>query len=317
MDNSVNIYQHRVRVGDPHTCSDTSARVSILFSIYDALVQRDGIGTYKPGLAEKWSTSTDARTWHFTLRRNVCFHNGEKLTAKDVVASFNRFRDPSMEGEAGTKGIYPSYFVKAVPSALDEYTFKLELETPMSDLLDLLIELPVAPGRHLDTIAEDLTGTGPYMLEDRSESHMLLKANNDYLGGPAHYSEINWVKEGDSEKRVEALNRGEADIIPGLNIKLHEKVGPKTRIVEKESNVCMIYFYNAQKGPCKDKRVRQALNYGINKQTLIDQVLDGAGYPLESVFSPLSPGYDQDVPGYPYDPEKAKKLLKEDWYLSI
>ena len=314
MGNSVNIYQHRVRVGDPHTCSDTSARVSILFSIYDALVQRDGVGTYKPGLAEKWSTSADAKTWHFTLRRNVWFHNGEKLTAKDVVASFSRFRDPSMEGEAGTKGVYPSYFEKAVPSALDEYTFKLELETPMSDLLDLLIELPIAPRMHLDTISEDLTGTGPYALEGRSESHVLLKANRDYWGGPAPYSEVNWVKEGNPMKRVEALNCGEADIIPGLNIKLHENIGPSTRIVEKESNVCMIYFFNAQKGPCKDKRVRQALNYGINKQTLIDEVLDGAGYPLESVFSPLSPGYDPEIPGYPYDLDKAKKLLKEAGY---
>lgn len=314
MDNSVNIYQHRIRVGDPHTCSDTSARVSILFSIYDALVQRDGVGTYRPGLAEKWATSADAMTWIFTLRSNVWFHNGEKLTAEDVVASFNRFRDPSMDGEAGTKGVYPSYFRKTVPTALNEYTFKLELESPMSDLLDLLIELPVAPGRHLDTISVDLTGTGPYMLEDHSESHVQLKANKDYWGGPAHFSEVNWVKESDPLKRVEALNRGEADIIPGLNIKNHENVGSKGRIVEKESNVCMIYFFNAQKGPCIDKHVRQALNYGINKQALIDKVLDGAGYPLKSVFSPLSPGYDPDVPGYPYDPENAKKLLKEAGY---
>ncbi len=76
----------------------------------------------------------------------------------------------------------------------------------------------------------------------------------------------------------------------------------------------MIYFFNAQKGPCMDKRVRQALNYGINKQKLIDDVLDGAAYPLESVFSPLSLGYVSDVPGYPFNPEKAKKLLADSGY---
>ena len=76
------------------------------------------------------------------------------------------------------------------------------------------------------------------------------------------------------------MNRGEADIIPSLNVKLHESVDPNAKIVEKESNVCMIYFFNAQKGPCVDKRVRQALNYGINKKTLIDLALNGAGYSL-------------------------------------
>lgn len=314
MNKSVNIFQNRVRIGDPHTNSDTSTRVSMLFSIYDALVQRDQIGTYKPGLAKNWSISPDAKIWLFNLRNGVYFHNGVKMVAEDVVATFNRFRDPSMEGEAGTKGVYTSYFEKTVASAPDEHTFKVELETPMSDLLDLLIEMPVAPEKHLDTIAEDLTGTGPYMLEERSENQLVLLVNDNYWGGKAPYHIVNWFKEDDPLERLEALNRGEADFIPALNVTLHDKVGPNASIVEKESNVCMIYFFNAQKGPCMDKRVRQALNYGINKQSLIDDVLDGAAYPLESVFSPLSLGYVSEVPGYPFDPDKAKKLLGDAGY---
>jgi len=314
MANSVNIYQKRVRIGDPHTNSDTSTRVSMLFSIYDALIQRDYIGTYKPGLAESWSVSSDAKTWVFNLRPGISFHNGEKLVAEDVCATFNRFRDPSMEGEAGTKGVYPSYFEKTVASAPDDYKFKMELETPMSDLLDVLIEIPVAPRKHLDTIAEDLTGTGPYMLEERSENHLVIVANDDYWGGKAPYQTVNWFKEDDPLERLNALNKGDADLIPALNVKLHDQVGPNARIVEKESNVCMIYFFNAQKGPCMYKRVRQALNYGIDKKKLIDDVLDGAAYPLESVFSPLSLGYDPDIPGYPFDPDKAMKLLADAGY---
>jgi len=310
----VNIYQNRVRIGDPHTNSDTSTRVSMLFSIYDALVQRDQIGTYKPGVAESWSVSPDAKTWLFKLRKKVLFHNGEILVAEDVVATFNRFRDPSMEGEAGTKGVYPSYFEKTVASAPDDYTFKVELEAPMSDLLDVLIEMPIAPRKHLNTIEEDLTGTGPYMLEERSENHLVMIANNNYWAGKVPYQKVNWFKVDDPLERLEALNRGEADLIPSLNVKLHDQVGSDASIVEKESNVCMIYFFNAQKGPCMDKRVRQALNYGINKQKLIHDVLDGAAYLLESVFSPLSLGYDPDVPGYRFDPDKAKKLLADAGY---
>ncbi len=286
----------------------------MLFSIYDALVQRDGIGTFKPGLAESWRVSKDAKTWVFNLRKDVIFHNGERLVAEDVVATFNRFRDPSMEGEAGTKGVYPSYFEKTVASAPDSHIFKLELESPMSDLLDVLIEMPIAPRRHLDTIEEDLTGTGPYKLEERSENRLVITENKDYWGGEAPYQTVNWFKEDDPLQRLEALNRGEADLIPALNVKLHDQIGPGASIVEKESNVCMIYFFNAQKGPCMDKRVRQALNYGIDKKRLIKDVLEGAAYPLESVFSPLSLGYDPDIPGYPFNPDKARKLLEKAGY---
>jgi len=286
----------------------------MLFSIYDALVKRNGIGTFKPGLAESWSVSRDAKTWVFNLRKTVTFHNGERLFAEDVAATFIRFRDPYMEGEAGTKGVYPSYFMDTVASTVDSHTFKLELEAPMSDLLDVLIEMPIAPRKYLDSIEEDLTGTGPYKLEERSEKHLVLKVNKEYWGGEAPYKTVNWFKEDDPVKRLEALNQGDADLIPALNVKLHDQVGSSASIVEKESNVCMIYFFNAQKGPCADKRVRQALNYGINKKRLIDEVLDGAAYPLQSVFSPLSLGYDPDIPGYPYDPEKARKLLEKAGY---
>lgn len=314
MDNSVNIYQYRIGVGDPHTNSDTSTRVSILFTIYDALIKRDGIGTYKPGLAWDWSTSSDAKTWVFNLRRNVTFHNGDKFTSQDVVDTFNRFRDPSMEGEGGTKGVYPSYFMKSVASAPDEYTFKLELETPMSDLLDLLIEMPIAPRRHLETAEADLTGTGPYIVEDKTEDLLVVSANKNYWGGKAPYDIVNWVKEGDPLVRLDALNRGEADFIRALDVSLHDQVVPSATIVEKESNVCMVLFFNAQKGACKDIRVRQALNYGFDRQSMLNEEFEGAGYPLESVFSPLSPGYDSDIPVYPYDPEKAKELLKDAGY---
>lgn len=314
MSNSVYIYHNRVRIGDPHTNSDTSTRVSMLFSIYDALVQRDVIGTFRPGLAESWNVSPDAKTWHFNIRKGVSFHNGEKLVAEDIVANFNRFRDPSMEGEAGTKGVYPSYFEKTIASAVDDYTVKVELETPMSDLLDVLIELPIAPRNHLDTIESDLIGTGPYVLEETTDDRLVTVANKEYWGGNAPYQTVYWVKETDPVKRLEALNSGDADFIPSLAVSLHDQVDPSCTIVEKESNVCMIYFFNAQKGPCVDKRVRQALNFGIDKKRLIDEVLGGAAYPLESVFSPLSLGYVRDVPGYPYDSEKAKKLLAEAGY---
>jgi len=219
-----------------------------------------------------------------------------------------------MKGETGTKGIYPSYFKKATIFPINDHTIRIKLEKPLADLLDVLVEMPTAPHRHLDTIEEDLTGTGPYILEEKTRKHLVMIANKNYWRGVAHYQTVNWIKETDPLKRLEALNQGEADLIPSLDLSLHEEVKPSATIVEKESHVCMIYFFNAQKGPCIDKRVRQALNYGLDKKKLIKEVLKDAAYPLESVFSQLSLGYIPEIPGYPYDPGKAKKLLAEAGY---
>ncbi len=95
---SITIVQPRVNIGDPHICSDSKSRVSMLFSLYEALVRRDSEGAYIPSLAESWTVDDDARQWAFRVREGVKFHNGEGLRARDVVASLKRVRDPSLGG---------------------------------------------------------------------------------------------------------------------------------------------------------------------------------------------------------------------------
>ena len=111
------ILQPSVRLADPHICSDAKNRLTIFNAIFDALVRRDATGRFIPALATEWQLAADARTWTFKLRSDVLFHNGDPLTAADVVASLQRACDPAVGGELGTEGVWAGYIGDAEMSA--------------------------------------------------------------------------------------------------------------------------------------------------------------------------------------------------------
>ena len=114
------VMQSSVSIGDPHICSDSSNRLSLIFNVYEALVKLDGKGDFQTSLAESWKVDEDGRTWTFTLRSGVTFHNGEILMAEDVVATLARVLDPSIGGSFGTQGVYLSYLDGAEISAIGD-----------------------------------------------------------------------------------------------------------------------------------------------------------------------------------------------------
>ena len=116
----ITVYQSSVELGDPHICSDSTNRLSLIFSVYEALVKPDATGAYQPSLAESWSVGEEALDWTFRLRKNVTFHNGEILCADDVVATLGRVLDPTIGGAFGTQGVYLSYLGDAEITKLDE-----------------------------------------------------------------------------------------------------------------------------------------------------------------------------------------------------
>ena len=133
------VAQSSVNIGDPHICSDSLNRNSLIHSIYEPLVSRMGPGKYFPNLARSWSIQPDGLTWLFRVREGVTFHNGDKFTANDVDASMKRIIDPSIGGAFGTQGVYASYIGSAVFEALRDNAFKIVTNEPMADLLDLLL----------------------------------------------------------------------------------------------------------------------------------------------------------------------------------
>ena len=312
----VTVVQSSVSIGDPHICSDSVNRLSIIFNVYDALVRRDDEGYYHPSLAESWSVDESARSWMFKLRSGVKFHNGEILHASDVVATLARVLDPSIGGAFGTQGVYSSYLGDAKITAVDDLKVQIVTGEPMADLLDLIIAMPISPESCLDRLPGEYVGSGPYRIAKPGRGRTILGAHEGYWGSPPEIGEIHWIAERSPAKRVNLLLKGGADIACGIGLQGKDTVNAsaESEVATLESGLCIIYMCNAQKGPCSDRRVRQALNYALDMDEIIQEIKKGAATPLNGYLTPYHFGHNPETPSYPHDPDKAKTLLAEAGY---
>jgi len=312
------IFQSKVRLIDPHVSTDDKDSLNILLNIFEPLVVYDKPGEYKPILAERWETSSDARTWVFYLRHPVLFHNGDILKARDVVDSLGRVRNPNLGGELGSQGVYQSYLKGATIEAVDEWTVRIVTPESFADLLDLIALFPIVPSSAMDEIASAPVGSGPYRLVKVESDLIVMKAFRDYWGGRPPVDEINWRAEPKAELRVDALLKGEADIIAGVTAVDARRIeaSRKGTISKLESSVCTVFMCNLLSGVCTDRRVRQALNYALDMAALINSLMDGAANPLNGPLTALHFGRDPSLPPYPYSPEKAQELLNKAGYRS-
>ena len=310
------VFQSSVSIGDPHIASDSADRLGILFSVYEALVKLDEEGRYQPSLAERWEVGEDASTWTFYLRDGVTFHNGDALSAADVVTTLGRVLDPAIGGAFGTQGVYISYLGRAEISALDDSTVRIVTEEPMADLLDLVVAMPISPAGELDKLPGKYVGSGPYKIVEQSDTRLVLAAHDEYWGKAPEYQQINWIAEGDPDKRVEAVLNGQADIASGIGIRGWRRIteGRGALAHEWDSGLAIIFMANAQNGPGRDRRVRQALNYALDVDEIIAEIKHGAAKPLNGYLTPHHFGYNPETPVYPHDPDKARSLLAEAGY---
>jgi len=310
------VMQSSVSIGDPHIASDSANRLSVLFTVYEALVKLDENGIYQPALAESWEVAEDACTWTFHLRGGVTFHNGEVMKASDVVATLGRVLDPAIGGAFGTQGVYISYLGTAEISALDESTVRIVTEHPMADLLDLVVAMPISPASELGRLPGAYVGSGPYKVIEGSDTRLVLAAHDEYWGATPTYGEIHWLAEGDSEERVNAVLSGEADIADGIGIQGWRTIIEDGRALahEWDSGLCIIFMANALEGPARDRRVRQALNYALDVEEIIAEIKHGAAKRLNGYLTPHHFGYNPETPAYPHDPDMARRLLAEAGY---
>ncbi len=308
---TLTVMQSSVSFGDPHIASDSSNRLSILFSIYDALVELDPAGEFTPSLAESWEVAENGLAWTFHLRNGVVFHNGQVLTSADVVATLGRVLDPSIGGAFGTQGVYISYLGTADISAPDDKTVRIVTPKPMADLLDLLVAMPISPAGDLDKLPEVYVGSGPYRVSEQTAGRLVLVAHDEFWGGTPEYQQITWIAEGDRQARVEAVLSGKADIAAGIGIEGWKEIteGGSALAHQWDSGLAIIFMINAQEGPGADRRVRQALNYACDIEEIIQEIKGGAAKPLNGYLTPHHFGYNPETPVYPYNPEKARSLL--------
>lgn len=301
---------------DSHHVID-SPTATIMEHMVETLVELTPDGRLEPLLAEKWVVSPDSTEFTFTIRKGVKFHDGAVLNAEAVQLNLDRRLDP----KAATKFGFLVAMIDSV-TVVDEYTVKIKTKYPFAPMLANLshstngILSPVAIGQSWEKPLTAPVGTGPFKYKDRVPGDSLtMVRNEDYWGEKAKLAEVVWRVIPDDAARVVAVETGEVHVavrIPPWDIP-RLQANPEIKI-DNTASVRTIYLgFNLTKEPFTDKRVRQALNYAVNKEAIVKFTLGGVGRVSDAPISPGIFGYTP-IKTYEYNPEKAKVLLAEAGY---
>jgi peptide/nickel transport system substrate-binding protein len=294
---------------DPNTVR-SQVTENIAQQVIEYLVARDG----KPLLAESWKLVNDT-TWQFSLRKGVKFTNGEAFDAKAVKFSIERILRKNNENTSAL-----GLFGDAIASvdAVDDNTVNIVTKKSFPSLLDLMALASILPPNAADNkeFSANGIGTGPYMVKSwKAGEAMVLTANPNYWGGKPFFSTVTWRPVKEESVRSTELRTGRADLITQVPIEELARL--------KESNITVVRIPSAQslrihlnagEKPFNDARVRQAMNYAIDRKTILETLLEGAGQLMNSPTGAAIVGYDASIPVYPYDANKARDLLKEAGY---
>lgn len=301
---------------DPYVTTSGASK-SMMWAMYDKLVTRAPDMTIIPWLAESWSTPDDT-TWELKLRDEVYFHNGEKFGGEHVRDSFARFKDPNV------RNIYAGQLEKVTEVIIvDPLTVHVKTDGPFALLIEVLATyceiMPQAiTSGEVDPSAQAI-GSGPYrFIEWTPGDRMIMEAaDTPHFSGQPKLQRLVWRPVAEGTTRVVELKTGQAHIITNVDPVQQREVedDPDTRIMGYRtlSPQCIVMnILNFE--PFQDMRVRQALNYATDVDTIISTIMQGNAFPVAGALSPGLSGHDPDLEPYPYDPEKAKELLAEAGY---
>ncbi len=282
--------------------------------VIQRLIYMEENGDLTPMLAESWESNDDGTVWTFNIRQGVEFHDGAPLNAEAVAANLQRFVNPDV-------GAAYAFLLGTVEEieAVSEYELQLSLSQPFAPILSHLSHsfIGIVSPNQLEGISPDDTieepiGTGPYRIVDWSRGDSLSVEVNDSYWGPApSIPNVTFQFIPESSAQIVALETGEVDAmmrVPPQEVARLE-ADPNIEVV-RESSVRQIYIgFNNERAPFNDVRVRQALNYAVNKQEIVDGLFEGftvADAPVvPAVFGHASVG------PYDYDPDRARELLAE------
>lgn len=298
---------------DPHM-AQASITFQMILNIFDGLLVGDTDGTLKPSLAEDYNVSEDGLTYTFTLREGVTFHNGDPLTVEDVQYSFERL----MGTETG-EPLSSNFDNIASLDAPDEKTFVIKLKEPNSAFLSYLTALhsAIIPKSNDGKHNENPIGTGPFQYSSYSpENNMVLVKNENYWKeGLPYLDKVTFTFQPDDQTALLSLQAGEMDIVAVGSHRVQE-VENQFNIQYQDSNSVLLVGYNQQREPFNDVRVRQAINYAVNKDDVIEAAFSGYATKLGSNMSPAAGEVHKEglEDAYVRDVEKAKQLLADAGY---
>jgi peptide/nickel transport system substrate-binding protein len=279
--------------------------------IFDALVDFTGDHlTLKPMLATRWETPNPT-TWRFHLRRDVKFHNGDPLTAEDVKFT--------IDTELANKGATVNAYLGPTEGArvIDPYTIEITTRTPFPALLFNLARVHILPRVYgklgPDAFAAKPIGSGPYrFVEWQRGQRIVLDVNPAYWGGTPTPKRLTFRFITDPSTRAAELKAGGVDIAINPPIaQIKELSAGETQILTVAAARAIAYSINTTQKPLNDVRVRRALNYAVDRESIVKNLLQGYGQATGQPFAAGWLGYDPDLKPFPYDPAQARKLLAD------
>lgn len=310
---------------DPHVATATND-FRILMNLYEGLVRfSDGTLEIEPALAESWEISDDALTYTFQLREGVTFHDGSPFNAEAVKFNFDRMLDE--EHPFHDTGPFPlSFNFSAVEevAVVDEYAIEFTLSEPFAPFLSNLayptglIVSPAAVEQHGANHGRNPVGTGPFRFAEwQANQRVVITGNPDYRDGPPALEAVVFRPITDANTRMAEMLAGGLDIMveappdsiaqfrDAPDFAVHEQAGPHVWYL----------ILNMKEGPFQDQAIRQAANFAVNKESLVNDVLQGTAQVSAGPVPPaFAWAYNEEVEPYPYDPDRARALLGEAGY---
>ena len=302
---------------DVHAHSTTAVE-AIHVNIFDYLIMRDADGEWQPALATEWEPAGET-AWRFVLRDDVVWHDGEPFTGEDVKFTFERVANDD------TLDQWESFRQIREVEVVSDHEILIHTEFPDPILLNRVSRLgsSILPKHYIEEVGwEEFTvnpvGTGPFQfVEWRRDDRIIMEAFDDHWRGRPHWDRLvhRTIPE-DSTRVGELLTGGvhvatnipthDADRVEGSGVARVEP-WPTTRI--------MMYVFNAEGEGTDDPRVREAIDYAIDSEVLIDALMDGLGTPVRGRLSPGISGAPMDLyDDQNYDPERSVALLEEAGY---
>ena len=303
---------------DPFKTIDTISK-HLMEAVFSNLIRLTPQEGYEPELAESWEVSRDGLTYIFYLRTGVKFHDGSEFTSADALHTFQLIRNPEV-----SPYLFRRFLNVKNLTAPSKYVFQAILKKPDASFIQTVTNVNIVSENQFQ-IREDGTlnsplypmGTGPFVLVDQNEKgDVRLKSHTSYYEGAPYLDEIHLKIYPNKNGLWSAFLRDEVDFFFYMDFKDYDEINgnPSFRTFKAVSPLGYALLFNTSDPSLQDANVRKAFAHAINRQEFIDELEYGQAVETNGMFHPSSWAYDSSAKSLPYNPDKARELLKEAGY---